>query len=144
MRRQLASWIYDSEAARLSLDCDAAFVGVDAPGTPIGPCPCNQLISRGRSCLQSECRSLCDAAQRKTVHRIDSDVSALAEEAKDLVLQSISGTLLVRFVWSDGKMKAGPGEIIFNVCVWVAVIVACRGGLQKLSGEESGVTKTKA
>jgi hypothetical protein len=123
MRRQLAPWNYDSEAARLSLDCGAVFIGVDAPGTPIGPCPCNQPISRGPSSLQSEWRSLCDAAQRKTVHRIDSDVSALAEETKDLVLQNISGTLLVRFVCSDGKMKAGPGEIIFNVSVWVAVIV---------------------
>ena len=115
--------------APTSLDCDAVFVGVDAPGTPIGPCPCNQLISRGPSCLQSECRSLCDAAQRKTVHRIDSDVSALAEETKDLVLQSISGTLLVRFVRSDRKVKARLGKIIFNVSEGVTLIVSGRGGL---------------
>src|ERR1700747_2778976 len=51
-------WNYDSEAARLSLDCEAAFVGVDAPGTPIDLRSCDQFISRVPSCLQSGCRSL--------------------------------------------------------------------------------------
>src|SRR6266446_5170865 len=51
--------------------------------------------------------------------------------------------LLVRFVRSDRKVKARLGKIIFNVSERVAVIVSGRGGLQELSGEESGVTKTK-
>ncbi len=62
-----------------------------------------------------------------TVNRVDSHVSALAEETKDLVLQRIAWTRLVRFIWSDGKMEAGLGEIIFNVGVGVAVIVPWRG-----------------
>src|ERR1700756_130814 len=66
------------------------------------------------------------------------------KKQKNLVLRNISGTLSVPFVWSDGKMKAGLGEIIFNVGIWVAVIVPWRSGLQELSGEESGVAKTKA
>src|SRR6266404_6392425 len=52
--------------------------------------------------------------------------------------------LLVRFVRSDRKVKARLGKIIFNVSERVAVIVSGRGGLQELSGEESGVAKTKA
>ncbi len=64
---------------------------------------------------------------KTTVNRVDSHVSALAEETRDLVLQSTSWTLLVRFVWSDGKVEAGLGEIIFNVSVWIAVIVPWRG-----------------
>jgi hypothetical protein len=65
---------------------------------------------------------------RTAVNRVDSHVSALAGETKDLVLQSISWALLVRFVWRDGKMEAGLGEIIFNISVGVAVIVPWRGG----------------
>ncbi len=38
-------------------------------------------------------------------------------------------------------MEARLGEIIFNVSVGIAVIVSLRGGLQKLSGEESAVAK---
>ena len=41
-------------------------------------------------------------------------------------------------------MRARLGKIIFNISVWVAVIVSGRGGLQELPREESGVTKTKA
>jgi hypothetical protein len=48
---------------------------------------------------------------------------------EDLVLQSASWTLLIRFVWSDGKMKSGFREIILYVSVWVAVIVPWRGSL---------------
>jgi len=40
-------------------------------------------------------------------------------------------------------MKARLGEVIFDISVSVAVIVSLRGGLQELSGEESGVAKTK-
>ena len=40
-------------------------------------------------------------------------------------------------------MRARLGKVIFDISVWVAVIVSGRGGLQELSGEESGVTKTK-
>ena len=63
-----------------------------------------------------------------TVNRVDSHVSALAAVTRDLVLRTIPGALLVWFVWSDGKMEAGLGEIIFNVSVGVAVIVTRRGG----------------
>src|SRR6266851_442540 len=51
--------------------------------------------------------------------------------------------IVVRSVRSDRKMKARLGKIILNVSVWVAVIVSLRGGLEKLSGEESGVTKAE-
>jgi hypothetical protein len=77
--------------------------------------------------VQSEWRAFRDATLRQTVNRVDSHVSASAEETKDLVLQSTSWTLLIRFVWSDGKMKSGFREIIFYVSVWVAVIVPWRG-----------------
>ena len=40
-------------------------------------------------------------------------------------------------------MKARLGKVIFNISVWVAVIVSLRGGLEKLSGEEPGVAKAK-
>ena len=40
-------------------------------------------------------------------------------------------------------MKTGLGKVIFDISEWVAVIVSGRGGLQELSGEESGVAKTK-
>lgn len=43
--------------------------------------------------------------------------------------------LLVRFVGSDWKMEARFREIIFNVRVWIAVIVSLCGGFEKLSGE---------
>src|SRR6202158_1411855 len=59
---------------------------------------------------------------------------------------SVSGTavmLLVRFVRSDRKMKARLGEIIFKVSEWIAVIVSLRGGLEKLSREQSGIAKAE-
>src|SRR6266849_2936995 len=37
--------------------------------------------------------------------------------------------LIVRFVWSDRKMKPRLGEIIFNVIVWIAVIMSLGRGL---------------
>ena len=62
-----------------------------------------------------------------TVNRVDSHVSALAAVTRDLILRTITGVLLIRFVWSDGKMEAGLGEIILNVSVGVAVIVPWGG-----------------
>ena len=62
-----------------------------------------------------------------TVNRLDSHVSALAAVTRDLILRTIPRALLIRFVWSDGKMEAGLGEIIFNVGVGVAVIVTWGG-----------------
>ena len=41
-------------------------------------------------------------------------------------------------------MKARLGEIIFNVSVWVLVIVSPRGGLEKLSGEQASIAKPEA
>ena len=40
-------------------------------------------------------------------------------------------------------MKARLGKVIFDISVWVAVVVSGGGGLQELSGEESGVAKAK-
>jgi len=51
--------------------------------------------------------------------------------------------LLVRLVRSNRKMKARLGKVIFNVTVWVAVIVSLCSGLQKLPGKEPGVAKAK-
>ena len=51
--------------------------------------------------------------------------------------------LLVRFVRSDREMKARLGKVIFNISVWIDVIVSQRGGLEKLSCEEAGVAKAK-
>ena len=44
-------------------------------------------------------------------------------------LSRIATTVLVWFVGSDWKMKARLGKIVFEVSVWVAVIVSPRGGL---------------
>ena len=52
--------------------------------------------------------------------------------------------LLVRFVGSDREVEARLGEIIFQVSVWVLVIVSPRGGLEKLSGEQAGIAKPEA
>src|SRR6266404_6959346 len=62
---------------------------------------------------------------------------------RDVFARQATLMLLVRFVRSDRKMKARLGKVIFDISVWVAVIVSGRGGLQELSGEESGVAKTK-
>jgi len=40
-------------------------------------------------------------------------------------------------------MKTGLRKVVFEVRVWIAVIVPRRGGLQKLSGEHAGVSKAK-
>ena len=40
-------------------------------------------------------------------------------------------------------MEARLGKVIFNVTVWVAVIVSPRSGFEKLPGEEPGVAKAK-
>ena len=41
-------------------------------------------------------------------------------------------------------MKARLGKVIFNISVWVAVIVSLRGGPEKLSGEQAGIAKPEA
>jgi hypothetical protein len=38
-------------------------------------------------------------------------------------------------------MKAGPGEIVFHISVWVAVIASRRGGCEGLFGEQAGIAK---
>jgi hypothetical protein len=38
-------------------------------------------------------------------------------------------------------MKGRLGKVIFNISVWVAVIVSLRGGPEKLSGEQAGIAK---
>ena len=47
----------------------------------------------------------------------------------DVLTRQPTLMLLVRFVRGDGKMKARLGKVVFNISVWVAVIVSLRGGL---------------
>jgi len=111
----------------LSLDCDAAYIG--------GKCTCYSNWSTLASPTYLSCMQLlaagvvfpCWHGATTTVNRVDGHVSALAAETRDLILRTIPGTLLIRFVWSDGKMEPGLGEIIFNVSVGVAVIVPWGG-----------------
>ena len=49
--------------------------------------------------------------------------------------------LLRRSVSSDREMKARLGKIIFNISIWVAVILSEPGGFEKLSGEQAGIAK---
>ena len=111
----------------MSLDCDAAYIG--------GRCTCYSNWSMLASPTYLSCMQLLAAGvvfprwhgATSTVNRVDSHVSALAAVTRDLILRTFPGALLIRFVWSDGKMEAGLGEIIFNVGVGVAVIVTWGG-----------------
>src|ERR1700751_2548264 len=49
----------------------------------------------------------------------------------------------VRLVRSDWEVKTGLRKVVFEIRVWIAVIVPRRGGLQKLSGEHASGSKAK-
>ena len=51
--------------------------------------------------------------------------------------------LLAPLVRSDRRMKTGLRKIVLEVCIRVTVIMPGRGGLEKLSCEQTSVAKTK-
>jgi len=51
--------------------------------------------------------------------------------------------LLAPLVRPNPRMKAGLRKIVFEVCIRVTVIMPGRGGLEKLSCEQTSVAKTK-
>src|SRR5712671_5930063 len=85
MRPQLAPRNYDSEVIRLSLDCDAAYIG--------GRCTCYSNWSMLASPAYLSCMQVLAAGvvvprwrgATATVNRVDSHVSALAAETRDLI-----------------------------------------------------------
>src|ERR1700722_9259866 len=82
-------------------------------------------------CLTVDLFSLVTFLKFHTAKKINILANAHAAEA------------LVGPVRPDGKMKARLRKVVFEVGVRIAVVGSTRGGLEKLSGEQTSITKAK-
>src|ERR1700731_2016206 len=82
-------------------------------------------------CLTVDLFSLVTFLKFHTAKKINILANAHAAEA------------LVGPVRPDGKMKARLRKIVLEVGVRIAVVISSRGGLEKLSGKQTSITKAK-
>jgi len=96
----------------------------------------NELIEglaiRAQNCLLSRRRKILTYSLRRSPEY----GMACRSAGRSLVL-------LAPLVRSDRRMKTGLRKIVFEVCIRVTVIMPGRGGLEKLSCEQTSVAKTK-